>query len=63
MLVIFKNRIMAFFHVVLATRVVLVKVGSHLTGIKANGTLLPSPRPEGAVKLIMLKIINNAFNK
>lgn len=56
---------MASFHVVLATRAVsiLAKLGSHLTGIKANGTLLPSPRPEGAVKLIMLKIINNAFNK
>lgn len=56
---------MASFHAVLATRVVsiLAKVGSHLTGIKANGTLLPSPRPEGAVELIMLKIINNTFNK
>lgn len=56
---------MAFFHAFLATRAVpfLAKVGSHLTGIKTNGTLLLSPRPEGAVKLIMLKIINNAFNK
>lgn len=56
---------MASFHAVLATRagLILVKVGNHLTGIKANCTLLPSPRPEGAVKLIMLKIINNAFNK
>lgn len=56
---------MASFHAVLVTRAVsiLAKVGSHLNGIKANGTLLPSPRPEGAVKLIMLKIINNTFNK
>lgn len=53
------------FHAVLATREIsiLAKVGSHVNGIKANGTLPPSPRPEGAVKLIMLKIINNAFNK
>jgi len=54
---------MASFHVILATREIsiLAKVGSHVN--KANGTLPPSPRPEGALKLIMLKIINNAFNK
>lgn len=56
---------MASFHAILATREIsiLAKVGSHVNGIKSNDTLPPSPRPEGAVKLIMFKIINNAFNK